>query len=202
MVIDGHALEVVVAEERTRVPHRLTPAEQARPAEYRWAPRWDYVASGRLVLRLGHDSYGPPLATDRTRWRIEDRLGRAFERLEAAAADAEARRQERVRAEQERQARLEAERERQERERRTAQRVEHLTRPVASWQLAADIHAFVGQARAVVAPNDDAATAWLDWALAYAESIDPLRHPLAFPDGLAPTDSADHSPPSPTTWRT
>ncbi len=191
VMIGGHRFEVVLAEERTRVPHRLTPAEQSRPAEYRWAPRWDYEASGRLVLRLGHDYYGPPLATDRTRWRIEARLGRAFERLEAAAVDAEARRQERVRAEQEHQARLEAERERQERERRAAHRVEHLTRQVAAWRLAADIRAFVDHARATVDPPDSEAAAWLDWATDYAESIDPLRHPIEFPDEPAPGATTD-----------
>lgn len=39
VVIDGHRLEVVLAEERTPVPHQLTAAEQDRPAAYQWAPR-------------------------------------------------------------------------------------------------------------------------------------------------------------------
>ncbi len=182
LVVDGHAFEVVLAEERTRVPHQLTAANQDRPAAYQWAPRWDYIASGRLVLRNGHGSYGPPLATDRTRWRIEERLGNAFERLEAAAVEAESRHQERARAEQERYARYLEDLDRQHQQRVAAHRVEHLTRQVAGGRLGSDIQAFVDQARASVDPEDEAAAAWLDWAAAYAESIDPLRRPIGIPD--------------------
>ncbi len=201
VVIGGHRFEVVLAEERRRVPHQLTAAEQSRPADYRWAPRWDYVPSGRLVLRLGHGSYGPPLATDRTRWQIEDRLGHAFERLEAAAADAVKRDQQRAREEQERQARHEAELERQRREQIAAGRVSHLTGQVAAWRLAADIHAFVDQARSSVDPRDSTAAAWLDGAVFYAESIDPLRNPIGFPDEPAPGATIGGAWGTGTRWR-
>lgn len=182
--IGGQVLEVVISEERTRVAHEPTAAERARSSTYTWGPRWDYLPSGRLRLRVGHDSWSPALATDRQRWRIEDRLGQAFERLEATAAQARARQLEREAEAAEREAARRLEIQAAGLREAEARRVDDLLGEVQAWRSAGDIRAFVTGARAKGLTSGHRDPEWLDWAIQYAAAIDPIRNSTMGDDPL------------------
>ena len=77
VTINRHAFELAFAEEPDRMRHEPSKSELAAAERSSWVriPDWDYTPSGRLMLRIGHDGYSNrTLATDRKRWRIEDRL--------------------------------------------------------------------------------------------------------------------------------
>lgn len=173
--IDGQVLEVVISEERTRVALQPTDTDQSRKGGYHWGPRWEYLPTGRLRLRVGHDGWGPALATDRQRWRIEDRLGHAFQRLESMAAEARARQLEREALAAQRRAAEQAEAEAGLAREAEARRVRDLVGEVQAWRLAGDIRAFVAEARANGLTNKSREPEWLDWALQYAANIDPVE---------------------------
>jgi len=169
-----------------------------RAQRYEWAhvPKWDYVATGRLVLRHGHSSDGK-LAADGARWQLEDRLGHVLDRLEQRGGELD------LQAER----RATAERERLERERKDwkeamgsarlrlidANRVEHLRDQVRRWDEAARIRAFVDDVRAGLAtPSglEPKVEEWLAWANDHADAIDPLLGTVHMPDPPVPTPSA------------
>ena len=186
--IGGHGFEVTVVEATRRVPHELTPDEQARRDRDgdAWAPRWDFVPSGQLTLRVGHGSYTTTLAADRQRWRLEDRLTQALGRLEALAHEAEERRLESLRREQQRQREWEAAMVNARERYADARRVEHLLGQVGRWEQAVRIRAFVA---AQTAHEDPDTRGWLVWAARYADSIDPSGHPVAGPTPADPSPS-------------
>jgi hypothetical protein len=132
------------------------------------------VPTGRLRLTLGHDSYSPPLATDRERWRIEDRLGHAFQRLETRAAKAESVQLERAATEAEREARRQREREEAEAKAAERERLDHLIGQVQAWRLAADIREFVDRAREAGLDSEQVTDEWLAWAADMVDKLDPI----------------------------
>ena len=86
LVVDGYPQEIAIKEETSRSPHEPTPAEQKQiDRGYSWGvPKWDVEPTGRLALLLGHESYTmKTLAADRQRWKLEDKLATAFEKLSA-----------------------------------------------------------------------------------------------------------------------
>jgi hypothetical protein len=85
---------LVLTEESKRIPHELTSAEtKQRERGYGYGygiPDWDYLPTGRLVLRNDHGGYGSTImAADRQRWALDDKLPLALSKMEekAAAAD-------------------------------------------------------------------------------------------------------------------
>lgn len=171
LLIHGEIHELVVIEERRRVA--TDPNKQRRPYEY--VPPYELVPTGHLRLDLGHSSFVAPLATDRKRWRIEDRLGQAFQRLEHYAAETEERRLEREAREQEREARRQQDlRDEAERQQERA-RVDDLIAQVHAWRLATDIDDFVAAVRTSEPERRLELEEWLDWASSVAERADPLR---------------------------
>lgn len=170
--IRGEVHELVVVEERRR--EATDPNRKRRPYEY--VPPHELVPTGRLRLDLGHGSFVGPLATDRRRWRIEDRLGHAFQRLERCAEDIEARRLEREAREAERAARLLEQLRADEQRQAERARVDHLIGQVQAWRLAADMREFVQAARGTGHGPESPATAdWLTWAEEVAGRIDPIQ---------------------------
>ncbi len=194
VVINGHPIEIFVKETTKRFEHIPT-ASELRDKErysYSYAPRWDFVPSGRLELHAGHPGYKSPLATDRDRFALEDRLGRVFAKLEAIAHEAEDRR----RAEEER--RLAAVREAQ--RRREAwelamhvageRYVEHtkakaLLDQIDRRQKAKTIREFLTMASEKGGSVEE--KQWLEWAADYADAIDPFLRPLVAPEVAEPT---------------
>ena len=183
--ISGHLFELVLVEETDR---DLSAADELEGVDSR-SPRWPRRPSGRLAIRDNHSGYFiKVLAADRKRWRLEDRLGRVIVELERQAEELEARRIEHEREEdRQRVAWEEAMSEAGERF-QEAQRGAVLANQVEQWRLAQDIREFVtaAQARQDGARSDGDEHAWLVWAAAHADRIDPLRHALAVPPPVEP----------------
>lgn len=194
IVVDGHPFELTFVEETDRQAHVATRDELERAARwsYERIPEWDRFPSGRLQLRCGHDA-DRPLATDRVRWRLEDRLERALAEIERRADSL------RQRALEE-QRRLEQQRLDWEQAMRVArarliesQRGELLQQQTARWRQASEIRGFIQAVRArdgaswAVDPKTDE---WLDWSAEHADSIDPLLGPLFVPEAPEPSPSA------------
>lgn len=186
IVVDGHPFELTFVEETDRRPHVATKAELDRAARwsYERIPKWDHFPSGRVQLRCGHDA-ARPLATDRVRWRMEDRLDRALAEIERRAdglvqrAEEEKRRLEQRRLDWEHamsvaRARLVE-----------SQRGDLLREQTERWRHASEIRAFIDAVRArdgapwAVDPKTEA---WLTWAAEHADSIDPLLGVLSVPE--------------------
>jgi len=169
----------------------LCPAAPKRSV-YSYAPRWDFVPSGRLEFHAGHPDSRTPLGADRTRFGLEDRLGRVFVKLEAIAQAAEDRR----RAEEER--RLAAVREAERRREAwklamhvaAVRYVEHtkakaLLDQIDRRQNAATIREFLKLASEKA--NTVEEKQWLEWAADYADAIAPFLQPLVAPEVAEPT---------------
>jgi len=194
LVVRGHPQELVFVEEQNRLTHEPTNAELEAQARWEWnRPRkWDYEPSGRLQLRSSHDAYSGTLAGDRQRWKLEDRLGHAFMKLEAAADLAEQRHQEALRRAEERQRAWEA-------AMATAQyrliedhRGQVLDEQVQRWREAQDIRTLITQVRAAAAADPDVEVdeAWLAWAEGRADRLDPVPYRIVAPEDPEPTGEA------------
>ncbi len=194
IVVDGYPFELTFVEETDRRAHVATKAELAQQAQwsYHRIPEWDRFPSGRLQLRCGHDA-ARPLATDRVRWRLEDRLDRALAEIERRA---DALRQRAM----EQQRRLEQQRLEWEQAMRVArarliesQRSELLRGQTERWRHASEIRSFIQAVRARDGASwavDPKTEAWLAWAAEHADSIDPLLGPLFVPESPEPSPSA------------
>jgi len=194
VVINGHPIEIYVKEASTRIEHVMTATEQRDKQRYSYSyvPRWDYVPSSRLELHAGHPGYRSPLASDRDRLALEDRLGRVFLRLEAIAQEAEDRRL----AEEERHLAAIREAERRREAWKLAMHVageryvEHtkakaLLDQIDRRQKAATIREFLTLTSEKVESAEE--KQWLEWAADYADAIDPFLRPLAAPEVAEPT---------------
>ena len=197
LVVSGHRFELAFVEETDRKAHVATPAELERAARLAWeqAPGWDRFPSGRLQLRCGHSS-DRPLATDRVRWRLEDRLDRALAEIERQAEVLEQRAVE-ERREQDQREREWEEAMRVARDRLIeSQRADLLRGQAEAWRHASEIRAFIHAVRAREGgrwPTDARTDDWLAWAAKHADSIDPLLGPLFVPDAPEPR-AADLEP--------
>jgi hypothetical protein len=187
IVVSGHDYEVTIKEPKRRIDHVPTPEEADRYRRYSsWPPpRWDYEPSGRLEIRLGHDTYGSPLAADRERWQLEDRLTMVVSKLEAKAATDEVKRleSERKKAEQRRewdQVRLRAIKRFEEQH-----RVNWLEDQLGRWRRAVEIESYVREMRTERALNRDEAN-WLDWVEEWTRDLHPRTGALAPPPAPDP----------------
>ncbi len=151
--------------------------------------RWDYVPTAHLEIRDDHDYYGAPLASDRKRWKLEDRLGRVFERLESQAERDDEKDRERKRKEEERLLAWEAAMSRAKEQLLEQHRRDWLASQIDGRRLADEARAFVLAAKSAanLSEND---RLWLEWVLEYADSIDPIRDTLAPPPPPAPSPEA------------
>lgn len=196
--IGDQQFELTFTEHTTRVAHVPTPDEEAHARRYEWAyaPKWDYIASGRLVLRHGHTG-DRKLASDGVRWQLEDRLGRVLDGLEQRASELDAAAEARAAAERERLEREQSAWEEAMRSARTqlieSNRVDHLTDQLNRWEQAGKIRAFVSAVRSqAVTPNavEPKAEEWLSWASDHADAIDPLLGALYMPEPPQATPAA------------
>ena len=194
IVVGGYPFELTFVEETDRRAHVATKVELERQAQwsYHRIPEWDRFPSGRLQLRSGHDA-ARPLATDRVRWRLEDRLDRALAEIERRADALKQRATEEQR-------RLEQQRLDWEQAMRVArarlvesQRGELLRTQTERWRHASEIRSFIQAVRARDGASwavDPKTEAWLTWAAEHADSIDPLLGPLFVPEPPDPSPSA------------
>jgi len=194
IVVDGYPFELTFVEETDRRPHVATKAELDRAARwsYERIPKWDHFPSGRVQLRGGHDG-ARPLATDRVRWRLEDRLDRALAEIERRADELTQRAREKQRQLEQR--RLEWEQAMLVARARLveSQRGDLLRQQTERWRHASEIRGFIEAVRAregAAWAVDPKTEAWLSWAAEHADSIDPLLGPLSVPEPPEPTPSA------------
>jgi hypothetical protein len=178
VIIHGHPLELVVVEETER---DLSGAAGLEGVDSR-SPQWPRKPSGRLQIRDGHGAYDKTVAADRKRWTLDQRLGRVVVELEHRAAELEERRLEKEREQERRRIAWEQAVARAEVDLQEHHRAEILKDQVNRWRLAQEITAY---ADAVTACREGhlmgEEQAWLDWAIEYSRTIDPLNEELAVP---------------------
>ena len=183
LVVDGYPQEIAIKEETSRSPHEPTPAEQKQIDKgYSWGvPKWDVEPTGRLVLLLGHESYTmKTLAADRQRWKLEDKLATAFEKLSAESEKARLRDEERARVEQRRQEAWQAAMDAARVEYVDHKRTEWLSDQLCRWRDARDLRecvTAVGERMGLSVDDRE----WLTWIEARADNIDPSRRRIAPP---------------------
>jgi hypothetical protein len=176
IVVNSEPFVVSVRERSKQVPHVPTKSELAR-ANHPYSgtifgpPQYDYEPSGELRFLIEH-VYGTRTTwSDGKRQKAEDLIPGIVDTLEAVAHERHERRLENQRLERERI-------ERQTREREEAQRRERLSKQLQAWRMARDIRELVAAMQAALAEGGDDTTdelrAWLEWALSYAERIDPV----------------------------
>jgi DNA-binding IscR family transcriptional regulator len=141
---------------------------------------------GVLRVILPSEYSGRRLWSDGIRAAVEDKLGDVLANIEARADEAEHHRLERERREEEDRLAWEQVMERARERFAEDQRAALLRDQVAAWRLAADIRSFCSAARGAVG-HSEAAVAWLAWATAYADAIDPMSEALAMPQSREPS---------------
>jgi hypothetical protein len=171
--IGEYTWELTISESSNRVAHELS-ADDKRRIERGyspWGPRWDFVASGKLTIRIGHDGTGSGIVADRQRWRLEDRLAVVFDTLAQRTIEARQRADDEARRKAERQRLWETAMERARAEFAHHRRVEHLLDAVERSERAARIRAFTARMRHSAHATD--LVDWLAFADAHADTIDP-----------------------------
>jgi hypothetical protein len=131
---------------------------------------------------------------DGARRRLEDRLGRVIATIERTAIDRRQDREAKARAEAERRVRWQAAMIRARQAALDAHHAKILQDQESRWRRAARLHAYCDalaqRIDAAETTGEDAdpvsARAWLTWARAYADAIDPLRGLPAMPELHAP----------------
>lgn len=195
VVIAGRQVEFWLAERLEQTEHIETAEEKARKVRIgaSWAPKFDQVPSGNLVL----EAASPWQARLRHRWRdtdqqqLEERLGEVVLGLEAIATawvEDDRRRRE------EQQARAREELDRQ----AAAARLAHqqaLAKDLVDMAEAADqaekIRRFLGRVRATF-PEDqwsDGFMLWFQWAAGHVNTLDPLSRPERIAKRMEPDRS-------------
>lgn len=185
---------VDIVQPKDRVDHTPTPDEIEREKKYSWPPpRYDYVPSDRLSMRLDTNSrYSTKLAwSDTKTLHLESRLPDVMTTFERwAIIDAE-------RKEAERRAAIEAQK-RREREDELAREAymqhalgERLIADLGDWELVGRLrHYLADMADRIEHITDDeqraAAVEWLQWCKQYMGRRDPFTKPISQPKIKAP----------------
>ncbi|MGI5133188.1 hypothetical protein ACQEVB_40755 [Pseudonocardia sp. CA-107938] len=191
----GTAVCGLMLYEVVQYTHVLPDAEElAGTKTYAWQrvqPRGVSVPTGRLVLDVGQDwkfSGHRHRWAERERWNLEDKLGKVLrEILHRLDATNERHADERREAEQRQLDWQDAMSRAREAFQRAARAVV-LETQLANWDKAERIRAFCAAAAEPSAFEADPAArqTWLDWALAYADDIDPRLRPLRMPAERTP----------------
>ena len=174
--IFGQRLTIALDERIKRTEHALRDGE-------RFGPKWGYVPSGQLRLKIDEWVVGSARKTwsDGDRARVERQLNGVIVGLVVIAVAKRAWQQEREREEA---ARQEAERQRAlaeqaRREEEEGRRV--LEHQAESWDKSRRLRAFIDEverranAKGVSVAADSELGAWIAWARQHADRLDPLR---------------------------
>jgi hypothetical protein len=153
-------------------------------------------ATGRLTIELlgtGRNTYRPGRWSDRRSWRLDDKVGEVLWEIEARAADARVARKEAERVAEERERRRQAALVQAERDLIEQRRGDALRSQVNAWREARRIRDYCA-AIAIQFPDDPDASDWREWALAFANRIDPMRRPPSIPPigEIRPSDLQAH----------
>lgn len=180
-----------------KVGHVATKSELARAGRGYALPKWDYVPTGRLGIRIDTSgaSFWGQSWTDRDDRTLDDVLSQILQELELRHGAATDRRLEEERQRLERKRQWEAARDEAIQALTDSRRAEILLDQVGRSRDAAAIRDYVARLEqhidAVLEGEAEAeAREWAQWALGYAERIDPLRQRLRLPAPPEPTATA------------
>lgn len=177
-----------------KVAHVATKIELARTGRGYALPKWDYVPTGRLGIRI--DSKGGTFWgdswTDRDDRPLDDALAQILQELELRHDAAVDRRLEEERRRLERKRQGEAAREKAIQQLTDSHRADILSNQIARAEEVATIRAYTSQLQqhAERELEGDAradALAWMYWARAYADRIDAFHQGIRLPDPPEPT---------------
>jgi hypothetical protein len=188
VTVDGEELSIGLKEKTTRKEHVPTPEEIRRSKPYTHLfqpPKWVYVPSGTLTLKIDHDGRNQLNWTDTDKKRIEDRLTSFADVLVEIAKEIK---ECRARAEEWKRQSTEEERRRHEAARHRAEenrRIEELERQASSWRKACSIRQFVEAVREEAIRRTGGIEPggpldlWIQWAERHVNALDPVGSVLA-----------------------
>jgi hypothetical protein len=190
IAVDGEEVAIAI---RERLNQRKNAGET-----FKWRAT-TLVPSGELTVILGGGYSSKPAIADTTRWKVEDRIEKALEKIAETARNQKERRLEHERWTR----KYEAEqRKREEEERRILsekQKKDDLLAEVSNWKRAEEIRAYIARAREVIAeagvrPDQNAQPGQkLAWAENYANLLDPLTALRHTGSKSRPADSESRS---------
>lgn len=181
--IKGESIRFYLREKSNRIDHVFTKEEKERDESYRrlFAPKYDYIPSGKLEFVIDAGLYDKPSWKDGEKIKLEDKIGHLVKGILKAADACKKRRirdnEYRIQQAKEEKRRREAEERRQEEQKR----IQNLEVQVENWQKSRHIRDFLIEAEKVIIQKrfgydqDSDFDQWLKWARAYADLIDPLH---------------------------
>ncbi len=196
VALNETTLSLTIEERFDRLPHVPTPREKSALTRARLFGKWhaplpefDSVASGEFTVAIEHDNQWASwwARQSRRRWsdstsrRVDDCLGKVVAAVERCAALKHAYEVEEERKRREREEEWRREREEAERRAREKARREELLEEATAWARADRIRAYVAAVREA-AGNDVSRpelSAWIEWATAVADRIDPVPDRIA-----------------------
>jgi hypothetical protein len=173
-----HAISISIYERRTKGRRPLTPAEKQDPWNKSKSDIYQLNPTGDLVLKLKGDFYNEVVSDfrDRGDLPLASQIPEIVENVEGAIRASISRAEARAQAQQ---AAWEAEQERWRREQERKARAERRTRllqQATDWRQAALLRDFIQVVRTAASDQTDANAlqAWLEWAEAEADALDPI----------------------------
>ncbi|WP_232666274.1 hypothetical protein [Pseudonocardia sp. TRM90224] len=164
-------------EERDVLPDPDSTEGVKRYSWQRIQPERQSVPSGRLRLQLDEDwsiSFRRRSWADRQRWRLEDKLGAAWDDIDTRLTAMVDRQRAQERAAEQKQREWEAAMAAARDAFDHARRVTALEEQLEAWERAARIRAYCADLDDVAADeHTEQRQAWIAWALGYAEQLDP-----------------------------
>lgn len=184
----GISHEISLEENTTRKVRELTPAERKQQERHSWlyrSPQYEYVATGRLTLRIkGYGNGERRSWSDGKHQRIEDCLNAFIIGLIQASVRAHAEQLERERWHRERMEQERCRREEERNQKLEAARRAALDEQIGAWCKSQQIRAYIEAISRVatdkhgpINPESDLGR-WLAWISRYVDSLDPLRGDL------------------------
>ncbi|WP_306324426.1 hypothetical protein [Streptomyces venezuelae] len=186
----GQTVGFLVLQEQDRTEHVATEKELAEAKKNSWIriPRYDYTPSERLrfVLSGGQPHRASEWADTPTR-SLEDQLAEIAQEVTLRGEAAERRRLDEIEAARQKRIRWEAAMEEARVQYAEAYRVRHFEAQETAWRHATRLAEYVSAVRTRVEtmPPGQARTeaeAWIDWAAARVERLNPLSTPPRLPD--------------------
>lgn len=186
----GQTVKFLVLQEQDRTEHVATEKELAEAKKKSWIriPRFDYTPSERLRFVLsGGQPHRASEWADTPGRPLEDQLAEIAQEVTLRGEAAERRRLDEIEAARQKRIRWEAAMGEARVQYAEAYRVRHFEAQEAAWRHATRLAEYVSAVRTRVdaMPSGQArseAEAWIDWAAARVERLDPLNTPPRLPD--------------------
>ncbi|GAA3177904.1 hypothetical protein GCM10017688_32920 [Streptomyces ramulosus] len=186
----GQAVGFLVLQEQDRTEHVATEKELAEAKKNSWIkiPRFDHTPSERLRFVLsGGQPHRASEWADIPGRSLEDQLAEITQEVTLRGNAAERRRLDEIEAARQKRVRWEAAMEKARVQYAEAYRVRRFEAQEAAWRHAIRLTEYVSAVRTRVEamPPGQARTeaeAWIDWAAAHVECLDPLNTPPRLPD--------------------